>query len=59
MVVEFQSLVDDEWKPMLVRHLYGEVKRVIVACALEHLHPVKDVATFCVLFGIVEFGYPA
>jgi hypothetical protein len=44
---------------MLVRHLYGEIKRVIVTRALEHLHPVEDVATFCVYFGVVEFSNPA
>jgi hypothetical protein len=43
---------------MLVRHLDREIERVIMTRALEHLHPVKDVATFCVYFGIVEFNNP-
>ena len=58
-IVKLQSFVNDERESPFVRYLDCKVERIVMTCALEHLHPVEDVSAFCVFVGVVEFGDPA
>src|SRR6185503_1848689 len=50
---ECQPFVDYDRQSTLVGHLNRKVKRVVVTGALEHLHPVKDVAAFLIFRNVV------